>query len=81
MQFGGPIEQFDIRTKVSMMFMVGLITPPPLPDAKGFAKLNHLYGITTYKCIAEYFHQFPIILTFSLIFMSIQIIQKYHLHI
>ena len=79
LQFGGPIEQFDICRKVSLVFMAGLATPTP--DAKGLAKLNHLYGITTYKYIAECFHHFPIIFTFSLIFMNIQIIQKYHLHI
>ena len=34
---------------------------PLSPGAKGLAKLNHLYGITTCKCIAECFHHFPII--------------------
>ena len=61
LQFDGPIEQFDIRRKV---FVVGLTTPSPHPDAKGLAKLNHIYGITTYKCIAECFHHCLIILTF-----------------
>ena len=29
LQFGGPIEQFGIRKKVSLVFMVGLTTPSP----------------------------------------------------
>ena len=50
LQFGVPIEQFDICTKLSLEFMVGLTTPPPPPPppppgAKGLVKLNHLYGI------------------------------------
>ena len=81
-QFGGPIEQFDIRTKLSLLFMVGLTTHLPTPRGwKGLAKLNHLYNITTCKCIAEVFIIFPKNFTFSLLFMKKQIKQKYHLHI
>ena len=70
MQFGGPIKQFDIRTKLSLEFMVGLTTLSP--GAKGLVKLNHLCGITTCKCIADVFIIFSQFLTFSLIFMKIQ---------
>ena len=46
LQFGVPIEQFDICTKLSLEFMVGLTTtPPPTGATKGLVKLNHLYGI------------------------------------
>ena len=71
LQFGGPIEKFDIHTKLSLEFMVGLTTPPPPPPppgAKGLVKLNHLYGITTCKCIAECFHHFP---TLFILFINI----------
>ena len=34
LQFGVPIEQFDICTKLSLEFMVGLTTPPPPPVQK-----------------------------------------------
>ena len=41
LHFGGPTEQFDIHTKLSLEFMVGLTTPSP--GAKGLVKLNHLW--------------------------------------
>ena len=47
--------QFDIRTKLSFEFIVGPTTPPPPPPrCKGACQIeSQVYGITTYKCIAE----------------------------
>ena len=70
--FAGPLEQFDIHKKLPKVCKVGLTTPPP----PHYLRCNCIIDCVT-KCIAQCFYDFSTIaLTFSLIFMNIQIKNK-----